>query len=47
MSIEKYYSVIPMQPEVSFSTTTVENLKWFGHELTELWNDKSNNKERI
>ena len=36
MSIEKYYSVIPMQPEVPFSTTTVENLKWFGHELTEL-----------
>ena len=28
MSIEKYYSVIPMQPEVPFSTTTVENLKW-------------------
>ena len=47
MSIEKYYSVIPMQPEVPFSTTTVENWKWFGHELTELWIDKSNNKERI
>ena len=26
--------VIPMKPEVPFSTTTVENLKWFGHELT-------------
>ena len=47
MSFEKYYSVIPMQPEVPFSTTTIENLKWFGHELTELWIDKSNNKERI
>ena len=47
MSIEKYYSVIPMQPEVPFSTTTVENLKWFGQELTEFWIDKSNNKERI
>ena len=47
MSIEKYYSVIPMQPEVPFSTTTVENLKWFGHELTGLWIDKSSNKERI
>ena len=36
-----------MQPEVPFSTTTVENLKWFGQELTELWKDKSNDKEKI
>ena len=38
--------VIPMQPEVPFSTTTVKNLKWFGRELTELWKEKSNDKER-
>ena len=36
-----------MQPEVPFSTTTVENLKWFGQELRELWKDKSNGKEKI
>ena len=36
-----------MQPEVPFSTTTVKNLKWFGQELTELWNEKSNDEERI
>ena len=39
--------VIPMQPEVPFSTNTVKNLKWFGKELTELWKEKSNDKERI
>ena len=36
-----------MQPEVFFSTTTVKNLKWFGQELTELWKEKSNDKERL
>ena len=39
--------VIPMQPEVPFSTTTVKKLKWFGKELTELWKENSNDKERI
>ena len=39
--------VIPMQPEVPFSTTAVKNLKWFGQELTELWKKKSNDKERV
>ena len=39
--------VIPMQPEVPFSTTTVKDLKWFGRELTELWKEKSNDKGRI
>ena len=39
--------VIPMQPEVPFSTTTVKNLKWFGRELTQLWKEKSNDKERL
>ena len=28
--------VIPRQPEVPLSTTTVDNLKKFGRELTEL-----------
>ena len=32
--------VILLQPEVPLSTTTVENLKWFGQELKELWMDK-------
>ena len=36
-----------MQPEVPFLTTTVEKLKWFGQELTKLWKEKSNEKERI
>ena len=36
-----------MKPEVSFLTTTVDNLKLFGQELTELWIYKSNDKERI
>ena len=36
-----------MLSEVPFSTTTVKNLKLFGQELTELWKEKSNNKERI
>ena len=36
-----------MQPEVPFSTTTVKKLKWFGKELTELWKENSNDKERI
>ena len=36
-----------MQPEVPFSTTTIKNLKWFGQELTELWKEKSNDKEGI
>ena len=39
--------VIPMQPEVPFSTTTVKNLKWFGQELTEWWKEKSNDKGGI
>ena len=39
--------VIPMQPEVSFSTTAVEKLKWLYKNLTELWKEKSNKKERI
>ena len=30
-----------------FSTTTVENLKWFGKELTKLWMDTPNKKEII
>ena len=38
-------NVIPMQPEVPFSTTTVDNLEWFVQELTEMWKDKSNDKE--
>ena len=29
--------VILRQPEVLLSMTTFEILKWFGHELTELW----------
>ena len=29
------------------STTTVENLKWFGQEVTYLWIDKPNDKERV
>ena len=41
------HDVIPMQQEVPFSTTTVKNLKWFVQELTELWKEKSNDKERI
>ena len=36
-----------MQPEVPFLTTTVEKLKWFGQESTELWKEKSNEKETI
>ena len=36
-----------MQPEVSFSTTSLKNLKWFGQELTELWKEKSNYKETV
>ena len=36
-----------MQPEVPFSTTAVEKLKWFDQKLTELWKEKSNEKERI
>ena len=36
-----------MQPEVPFSTAAVENLKWFDQKLTELWQEKSNEKERI
>ena len=36
-----------MQPEVPFSTTNFKNLKWFGQELTELWNEKANDKGRI
>ena len=39
--------VIPVQPEVPFSTTAVENLKWFDQKLTELWKEKSNEKKRI
>ena len=39
--------VILRQPEVILSTNTVENLKWFGQELKELWMDKQYNKERI
>ena len=39
--------VIPMQPEVPFSTTTVKILKWFGKELTELWKENSNDKKRL
>ena len=39
--------VIPMQPGVPFSTTTVKNFKWFGKELTDLSKEKSNDKERI
>ena len=39
--------VILRQPEVRVSTTAVENLKWLGQELTELWMDKPNDKERI
>ena len=39
--------VIPMQPEVTFLTNTVDNLKLFGQELTELWIYESNDKERI
>ena len=39
--------VIPKQPEVPFSITTVKHLKWFGQELTEWWKEKSNDKERI
>ena len=39
--------VIPLQTEVLFSTTTLENLKWFGKQLRELWIDKSNDYERI
>ena len=41
------HDVIPMQPEVPFSTTTVKNLKWFGQELTQFWKEKSNDIERI
>ena len=36
-----------MQREVPFLTTTVEKLKWFGQELTKLWNEKPNVKERV
>ena len=36
-----------MQPEIPFSTTCVKNLKWFGQELTELFKEKSNDKERL
>ena len=36
-----------MQPEVPFSRTIIKNLKWFGRELTELWKEKSNDKERL
>ena len=39
--------VIPMQPDVPFSTTTVKSLKWFGRELTELRKEKSNYKEKL
>ena len=39
--------MIPLQPVVPFSTTTVEKSKWFGQELTELWKEKSHEKERI
>ena len=34
-----------MQPEVSLSTTTVDNLKYFGQELTELRTDKLSDKK--
>ena len=36
-----------LQPEVPLTTTTVEHLKWFGQELTDLWIDKSNNRENM
>ena len=36
-----------MQQEVPFSTTTFKKMKWFGKELTELWKENSNDKERI
>ena len=39
--------VIPTKPEVPFYTTTVKNKKWFDQELTELWMDIPNDKERI
>ena len=34
-------------PIENFVTTTVKKLKWFGQELTKLWKEKSNEKERI
>ena len=37
--------VIPMQPEVSFLTTSVEKLKWFGQELTKLWKKNQTKKK--
>ena len=37
--------VIPRQPEGPLSTTTVDKLKKFGHELTELWTDKPSDKK--
>ena len=36
-----------MQQDVSSSTTTVDNLKLFGQELTELWIYKCNDEQRI
>ena len=39
--------VIPRQPEVPLSMTTVDKLKTFGQELTELWTDEPSDKQRI
>ena len=47
LNLKNIDDVIPLLPEVPLPTATLENFEWFGQELTELWIDKSNNKDRV